>query len=210
MKQIDGQMSLFDFIEKPKPPQPKWAGMQIHRYLRYGPHTLIPEVRDKVKKYLDENGVPEWCTWDKLSVPCQNCTWYDGKVCCSGGHTCHFEYDFLICDGFYQSIVERKPSTVGDSDPHLKKETKDDYIREHPTCFYVTGHYLDRSEGWHKCPEELPNFATWQLIDVVLYGKKTGAPWMEHEKWEAKEWTFRSIDDRRDTESVTVLAWKLW
>lgn len=88
-------------------------------------------------------------------------------------------------------------------------ETKDDYIREHPTCFYVFVHYLDSAQGWHKVPEELPNLTTWQLIDVVLFGKKTGTAWMEHEKWEAKDWAFRSVDDRRNTETVTILAWKL-
>ena len=87
--------------------------------------------------------------------------------------------------------------------------TEDDYIRENPTCCYVFGHYLDREQGWHKVPEELPNFTTWQLIDVVLFGKKTSTAWMEHEKWEAKDWAFRSVDDRRSTETTEVLAWKL-
>lgn len=85
----------------------------------------------------------------------------------------------------------------------------DDYIRENPTCFYVFGHYLDRDQGWHKMPEELPNFVTWQLIDVVLFGKKTGTVWMEHEKWEAKDWAFRSVDNRGNSETTEILAWKL-
>ena len=88
-------------------------------------------------------------------------------------------------------------------------EITDDYIRENPTCFYVFGHYLDRATGWHKMPEELPNFVTWQLIDVVLFGKKTSTAWMEHEKWEAKDWAFRSVDDRRNMETTEILAWKL-
>lgn len=88
-------------------------------------------------------------------------------------------------------------------------EIKDDYIREHPTCFYVFGHYLDKADGWHKVPEELPTFSEWTAVDVVLFGKKTGTPWMEHGKWEAKDWTFRSIDQRRDTESTEILAWKI-
>lgn len=58
-------------------------------------------------------------------------------------------------------------------------------------------------------PEELPTFDSWRLIDVVLFGKKTGTAWMEHEKWEAKDWTFRSVDDRRGTETISVMAWKL-
>lgn len=182
----------------------------VHRYLRYGPHTLIPEVREETRKYLEEYGVPDWVKWDKSSLPCENCTWFDGKTCRSGGHTCHYEFDYLICDGFYQSIVERKPSTVGDAFPSIKtKEPTDDYIKENPTCFYVLGHYLDKAAGWHKVPEELPNFATWQTIDVVLFGKQTSTAWMEHEKWEAKDWTFRSLDERRNTETTEVLAWKL-
>ena len=85
----------------------------------------------------------------------------------------------------------------------------DDYIKENPTCFYVLGHYLDRQKGWHKMPEELPTFSTWRLIDVVLFGKKTGTAWMEIEKWQAQYWAFRSIDDRRNTETTEVLAWRL-
>lgn len=91
---------------------------QIYGYLRYGPHTLIPQVRAKARAWLDRYGVPEWVEWEKDSLPCENCTWYDGTKCCSGGHTNHFEYGYLICDGFYQSCVERKPSTVGDSFPN--------------------------------------------------------------------------------------------
>lgn len=87
-------------------------------------------------------------------------------------------------------------------------ETTDDYIRENPSCFYVFGHYLDRDAGWHKMPEELPTFNSWTLVDVVLFGKKTGTPWMEHRKWEAQYWAFRSIDDRRNAETTEILAWK--
>ena len=91
----------------------------------------------------------------------------------------------------------------------VKPYITDDYIRENPSCFYVLGHYLDRDAGWHKMPEELPTFNSWTLVDVVLFGKKTGTAWMEHEKWEAKDWAFRSVDDRRNTETTEVLAWKL-
>ena len=151
MKQLEGQLSIFDFIPEPKPePQyalpcdtcghdikgccdydyinnhdycvlgSKWIPKRIppiHRYLRYGPHTLIPEVREETKAYLDAHGVPDWVEWSRDSLPCENCTWWDGSNCCSGGHTNHFEYGYLICDGFFQSITERKPSTVGDSFP---------------------------------------------------------------------------------------------
>lgn len=108
---MDGQMTIFDFLPKPK--KEPGTGV-IHRYLRYGPHTVIPEVRIETKKYLDEYGVPDWVSWDKNTLPCCNCTWFDGSTCRSGGHTCHYEFDFLICDSFKQSIVERKPSTVGE------------------------------------------------------------------------------------------------
>lgn len=93
--------------------------------------------------------------------------------------------------------------------PEPKPEIKDDYIREHPSCFYVFGHYLDKNEGWHKVPDYLPTFTEWTLVDVVLFGKQTGTAWMEHGKWEAKDWTFRSIDDKRNTETTEVLAWKI-
>lgn len=204
-EQLEGQMNIFDFIPKP---EPKVAHTPpIHRYLRYGPHTLIPKVREETRLYLEKNGVPEWVKWDKDSYPCKNCTWYDGMACRKGSLKTHREFEYLICDNFYQSIVERKPSTVGDAFPHTQKlEIKDDYIRENPTCFYVFGHYLDREQGWHKMPEELPTFNSWTLVDVVLFGKKTGTAWMEHEKWEAQYWAFRSIDER--SSEVEFLAWK--
>jgi len=94
-------------------------------------------------------------------------------------------------------------------EPEPTHEITDDYIKENPTCFYVFGHYLDREQGWHKVPDELPNFTTWQLIDVVLFGKTTNTPWMEHKKWLAKDWAFKSVDDRRNTETTEILAWKL-
>lgn len=90
-----------------------------------------------------------------------------------------------------------------------KEEITDEYIRENPTCFYVFGHYLDREQGWHKVPEELPIFTEWKTIDVVIFGKKTNTVWMEHEKWEAKDWSFRSKVVRRETESTEILAWKV-
>lgn len=109
MKQIEGQMSIFDFI---KPSRNPGAG-GVFRYLRHGPHTLIPEVREQTKQYLIEHGVPDWIKWRKDSLCCANCTWYDGTSCRKGPHTCHYEFEYLICDGFKQSIVERKPSTIG-------------------------------------------------------------------------------------------------
>lgn len=125
MRQIDGQMSIFDFISPPKPKQERTP--PIHRYLRYGAHTLIPKVREETRQYLEKNGVPDWVSWDKNSLPCSNCTWYDGSVCKGGAHTCHYEFGYLICDRFYQSIVERKPSTVGDALPAEKIHPVDIY-----------------------------------------------------------------------------------
>lgn len=210
--ECDGQLSIFDIIPMQEQKEPEHVP-PIHRYLRYGPHTLIPEVREETKAWLDRNGVPEWVKWHKDSYPCKNCTWWDGIACRRGFLKTHREYGYLICDNFRQSIVERTPATVGDACPSLKNEPKqdttDEYIQENPTCFYVTGHYLDREEGWHKMPEELPNFVTWHLIDVVLFGKKTGTVWMEHEKWEAKDWAFRSVDNRGNSETTEILAWKI-
>lgn len=136
---------------------------QIHRYLRYGPHTLVPEVRVKAREWLDRYGVPEWVDWDRSSLPCENCTWWDGTNCCSGGHTNHYEYGYLICDGFYQSIVERKPSTVGDSfprgikqEPHIypldiKGICDDAYC---PQCGYIfTTWGQDNEIDYERCPE---------------------------------------------------------
>lgn len=117
--------------------------------------------------------------------------------------------DHYECEGqlsiFDIPIKEPEPFMNPPEEP--KQEIKDDYIRENPTCFYVFGHYLDREDGWHKVPEELPIFTEWTLIDVVLFGKQTGTAWMELGKWEAKNWTFRSIDERRNTETTEVLAW---
>lgn len=111
MKQIDGQMSIFDFL--PKARIDYYGRGAIHRFLRYGPHTLIPEVEEATRRYLKDKGVPEWVKWSKDSLPCKNCTWFDGTTCRGGAHTNHYEFEFLICDNFKQSIVERKPGTVG-------------------------------------------------------------------------------------------------
>lgn len=113
------------------------------------------------------------------------------------------------CDGqlsiFDIEIKEPEPFMNPPEEP--EPEITDDYIRENPTCFYVFGHYLDKAAGWHKVPEELPTFTEWTTVNVVVFGKKTGTSWMEHEKWEAKDWTFRSLEERRNTESIEVLAW---
>ena len=54
------------------------------------------------------------------------------------------------CDGqlniFNFLKVEEDPKTV----------ITDEYIQDHPSCFYVFGYYLDNNEGWHKVPDFLP------------------------------------------------------
>lgn len=157
---IEGQLSIFDFIEKPKPKN----------------------------EYL---------------LPCDTCG-HDVKGCCDYDYIANHDYCVL---GDKWIPKQGEPFMNEPEEP--KEEIKDDYIREHPSCFYVFGYYLDKAAGWHKVPEELPTFSVWTKVDVVLFGQKTGTSWMELEKWEAKDWTFRSIDQRRDTETTEVMAWKV-
>ena len=115
--ECDGQISIFDFIEPIKEPiHRSEPGMgALHRYLRYGPHTLVPEARNKCKEYLDSvNGeLPEsfikYCgdpkKWHLL--PCLNCEHSINGCCHAGAHTCHYEYDVLICDAFKQTITAK-------------------------------------------------------------------------------------------------------
>lgn len=114
------------------------------------------------------------------------------------------------CQGtsYWCKRFDKAPESFMNPPEEPKEEPKDDYIRENPTCFYVLGHYLDSAQGWHKVPDQLPTFTEWTLIDVVAFGKKTSTAWMEHGKWEAKDWTFRSVDQRRNTETIEILAWK--
>lgn len=155
--ECEGQLSIFDFIERPEP------------------------IEDH--------------------LPCDTCG-YDVKGCC--------DYDYINNHDYCVLGDKWIPKAPGPfmNKPEDPKDITDDYIKEHPTCFYVFGYYLDMAAGWHKVPDELPTFTEWTLIDVVLFGKQTGTAWMEHEKWEAKDWAFRSIDDRRNTETTEILAWK--
>ena len=141
-------------------------------------------------------------------------------VCNFSGHTCNKQNLWEVADTLDElqcpHVCCRKCATRdcgarcnGSEEPKSVEEIKDDYIRENPTCFYVFGHYLDSADGWHKVPDYLPTFTEWTLIDVVVFGQKTGTAWMEHGKWEAKDWTFRSTDQRRDTETIQILAWKI-
>lgn len=220
VKNIEGQMSIFDFIEKPKEQEQdflpcdtcghdikgccdydylanhdycrlgdKWIPKEdkgaILRYLRHGPHTLIPEVREKTKAWLDKHGVPEWANWDKNRVPCDNCTWYDGRSCCSGGHTNHFEYGFLICDGFKQSIVERKPSTVGDEYPNHRKEIKiGDWVEDHGSRI----HFDDIKENQIYIADYSTQSHKWYKVIYVKWIKDDSVGYVDSEKGVSKEW----------------------
>lgn len=117
MKGCEGQISIFDIIEPPKQEiHTNEVGIGVlFRYLRYGPHTLVPEARNKCKAYLDsvngklpknfvkQCGDPK--KWHPL--PCLNCEHFADGRCRAGGHTCHYEYDVLICDAFKQTIIAK-------------------------------------------------------------------------------------------------------
>lgn len=110
MIQCEGQISIFDLIEQH---QIHKVGIgTLFRYLRYGPHTVIPVVASRCKEYLDSQGgnLPadfievygnpkQW----KL-LPCANCEYGRSGTCRAGGHTCHYEYGVLICDAFRQTF----------------------------------------------------------------------------------------------------------
>lgn len=125
MKDIEGQISIFDFIDPPKKEIDICdVGIgALFRYLRYGPHTMVPEARSKCKAYLNSvNGkLPKSFTdiygetkkWRPL--PCTNCEYGRSGTCRDGGHTCHYEYDVLICDAFKQTIVGDIPTLPCDS-----------------------------------------------------------------------------------------------
>lgn len=131
MKEIEGQISLFDFIEQPKREMDiDGVGIgALFRYLRYGPHTMVPEARSKCKAYLNSvNGkLPKSFTdnygepkkW--RSLPCTNCEYGRSGTCRAGGHTCHYEYDVLICDAFKQTIVGNIPELPCDTCGYIKK-----------------------------------------------------------------------------------------
>lgn len=128
----EGQLSIFDYLKAadPEPEKPKHIP-PIYEYLRYGPHTLIPKVAEEAKAYLEKYGVPaDWEKWDKNNLACSNCTWFDGANCRGGGHTCHYEFGFLVCDNFKQSITERTPRTVGDAYPSKFKEIQKELREE--------------------------------------------------------------------------------
>ena len=154
-----------------------WLKATQPKECNFSGHTCNKKELWKVAHTFDDIECPETC--------CRNC-----KVKMCGTR----------CNG------SEEPKPFMNPPEEQKEDIKDDYIRENPTCFYVLGHYLDREEGWHKMPEELPTFTEWTTVDVVIFGKKTGTAWIEYEKWEAKDWSFRS-KEVRDTESTEILAW---
>ena len=142
MKEVPGQISLLDLIEPPQKEVHNNVGTgALFRYLRYGPHTLVPEARYKCKAYLESvNGkLPqnfiENCgdprKWK--SLPCRNCEYGRSGTCRAGGHTCHFEYGVLVCDAFKQTIVGDIPPLPCDTCGYIKQGccdypcTPDDY-----------------------------------------------------------------------------------
>ncbi len=125
MIQCEGQISIFDLIEQPAQTKFDKVGIGgLYRYLRYGPHTMIPEAAQECKAYLDSiNGeLPEdfikvygnpkkW----KPYLPCRNCKYGRSGTCEAGGHTCHYEYGVLVCDAFKQTIEGNAPEIPCDS-----------------------------------------------------------------------------------------------
>lgn len=230
MKEIPGQISLFDIADKPlKFHEAEW--LRAHGFKNVYEEPLkagIYEFTDiehptKTKRLeVSENGgimlggldfVARW--WRPIQEESAKAA---APACSHSGHTCNKKELWKVADTLDEIMCPHVccrrcgvrlcgARCNGAEEP--KKDTTDEYIQENPTCFYVTGHYLDREEGWHKMPEELPIFNSWRLIDVVLFGKKTGFVWMEHEKWEAKDWAFRSVDNRGNSETTEILAWKL-
>lgn len=189
----EGQLSIFDYLKAADPEQ---------------------EILSPAQEYYKDTGKTTY--WqDSEGKPFQ---WWKTKSTCEhSGHICNKAELWKVADTLDGINCPHSCCRIcavnncgarcnGSEEPPRQQ---DEYIKENPTCFYVFGHYLDRADGWHKVPEELPMFSPWQHVDVVLFGKKTGHAWMEHDKWEAKDWTFRSLDENRRTESTEVLAWKL-
>lgn len=168
----EGQMSIFDFLEPPK--QDVYisdVGIgAIFRYLRYGPHTLVPEAKNKCKTYLDsvngklpKNFIDHYGDPKKWStLPCSNCEYGRSGTCRAGAHTCHYEYDVLICDAFKQTIVGEMPTLPCDTCGYCVKGccdypcTPDDYCilgdkhipkTQESKCKY-SGHACNKENVW--------------------------------------------------------------
>lgn len=119
MKDVPGQISIFDFLE---PANKQIHGSEVgigalHRYLRYGPHTLVYEARNSCKEYLELNNGEVPASFIKLygnpkswtGFACQNCKYGRNSVCSASGVTYHREFGILICDGFRQTIDGKIP-----------------------------------------------------------------------------------------------------
>lgn len=187
--ECDGQLSIFDVVPEADVPnragKPDFKGIQ-DEILRYS-----------IAEKFEQSITLTKCCGIRPQDMFKGC--YERFVQCP---KCNKRTDY-----FRHGYEARQAWNRGET--HYRSEITDDYIRKNPTCFYVFGHYLDREQGWHKVPDQLPTFTEWTLIDVVVFGKKTNTAWMEHGKWEAKDWTFRSVDQRRDTETTEILAWKI-
>ena len=182
-EQLEGQMSIFDFIK----PECSFSG-----------HTCNKQNLWEVAHTLDNIHCPETC--------CRQCNIRLCGARCNGSEEPGSK---TPAQEYFEETGKTTYWQDSQGKPHRWWRTEDEYIRENPTCFYVFGHYLDREAGWHKVPDQLPTFTEWTVIDVVVFGKKTSTAWMEHRKWEAKDWTFRSVDQRRNTETIEILAWKI-
>lgn len=128
MNIIPGQISLFDIIKPPnKEIHINDVGIgTLFRYLRYGPHTVVPIVRNKCKEYLEsvEGELPESFikiygkpnTWKGL--PCKNCEYEKDGECQAEEHTYHYEYGSLVCDGFRQTIIAKPTRPICEFSKH--------------------------------------------------------------------------------------------
>jgi len=153
---MKGQITIQDYLDAEKRKHPGWGG--CFRYLRHGPHELLPEVRERTRQYLEEYGVPGDFKWSKDSLACCNCLYYDGSKCCRGAHTYHREFGYLICDAFKYSCTERKPSTVGALRVLIKGLSDDAYC---PACGKELDELKEKDCEWcSECGAKL-DWAPW-------------------------------------------------
>lgn len=228
----EGQMNIFDFLKAPEsvPDLSESVGEWVKEH---GERVMFEDIKEGHYYIADYSTVSH--EWYKIVfvkwIKDDSVGYVDAPKGVKGKWSWGNSYSALTrkqyinepqtCGGKWYMIPSEGPDEAAGEPRQLKSEqpkteeptrqqdTTDEYLKEHPTCFYVFGHYLDKADGWHKVPEELPKLTTWQNVDVVVFGKKTGTPWMECNKWEAKDWTFRTIEESRHTESIEVLAWKL-
>ena len=192
----EGQINIFDFVEEVKPIRNPGTGA-VFRLLRYGEHTMVPEVVEDCRRYIESIGgvgnIPVTPTYDFSKAwdgfPCENCEHFDGNVCRYGAHTVHYEYEkFLVCDAFRQTIDARKP---------IEKEKKEIKNCEHCDCqsgslicFERRGYFYDyahrdwilRENGQklRRTYNERECTLDWEYVDDIANGIK---------KW-CEEWNY--------------------